>query len=154
MSGGESFHETGKNGSDGRRVAYNRGVSGLEIKGFRLSWADGLPEFFTSAVECEHVSGLDIDGFSGRQASPEGDVAAVSLNGCDSYSIRNSTAAAGTGVFLSASGPSAARMLFGNDLSQSRRAAGPDAPVFSPSQNLLPGNGEHENPSQTASRPG
>jgi hypothetical protein len=133
---------------------YAQGVNGLVIKDFRVSWADRLPTFFSHGIQCEKVDDLLIDGFVGRQASPESGTAAIALTGSRDYTVRNCKAAPGTGTFLSVKESSNARMLFGNDLSSARRSAQPDESIFSPSQNLLPGAGGHDDSNPTTSRPG
>lgn len=117
---------------------YAGNVDELAIKGLHVSWPDKLPSFFTHAIKCENVSNLIIDGFVGRQALPDSDIAAVALRRSRAFSIRNCQAAPGTGTFLSLDGASDRRVLSGNDLSAARRLTEPNIPIFAPSQNLLP----------------
>lgn len=133
---------------------FARGVNGLEIKGLHVSWADQLPPFFTHGVQCDGVTDLLIDGFSGRQASPASRFAAVALHQSRGFTLRNCKAAAGTNVFLSLQETSDPRILFGNDLSSAGRAAEPDDSVFSPSQNLLPDGRSSGSRDATSTRPG
>jgi polygalacturonase len=44
---------------------YAQYVTNLEIRSFTLSWGNDLPAFFTHGIECQHVSNLFIDKFSG-----------------------------------------------------------------------------------------
>ena len=44
---------------------YARYVDGLVINDFQLTWGPDLPDFFTHALECEHVTGLWLKGMEG-----------------------------------------------------------------------------------------
>jgi hypothetical protein len=101
---------------------YACGVENLRIHEFTLTWAEGLPDFFSHAIECESFSGLRIDGFTGRQARPGDSIAAVCLRQGRDAVIQNCIAVAGTATFLSHSRVTDAR-VFGNDLTHSEESA-------------------------------
>ncbi|MCJ7447371.1 MAG: glycosyl hydrolase family 28 protein [Bacteroidales bacterium] len=44
---------------------YAQYIDNLAIRDFRLTWGDGLPDFFTNGIECHEVSDLLIDRFTG-----------------------------------------------------------------------------------------
>jgi len=73
------------------------------------------PEFFSSAIELEDFKNLDLDGFRGSAALGTG-AAVLSLSNGSGVSIRNSTAATGTRVFLEAHKVTGQRLLMSNDL--------------------------------------
>ena len=74
------------------------------------------PDFFSSAIELEDFRNLDLNGFAGSEASGTKS-AAISLHNGKGVSIRDSTAAAGTRIFLEARHISGKRLLMNNDLS-------------------------------------
>jgi polygalacturonase len=44
---------------------YAQYVDGLSIRGFKLEWGFGLPEFFTHGIECHEVNDLSVLQFNG-----------------------------------------------------------------------------------------
>lgn len=105
---------------------YARCVEGLRISDFTLEWRGEFPPFFTHGIECEQFSGLDVDGFEGRQASVGSGHAAMALREGTGFSIRNCRAAPGTEVFLVQDSVSGPRLLTGNDLTCARDMVLPD----------------------------
>jgi Pectate lyase superfamily protein len=71
--------------------------------------------FYSSAIELEDFKNFDVDGFRGTEA-PASSSAAILLRNGNGVSIRNSTAATGTRVFLEARNISGRRLLLSNDL--------------------------------------
>ena len=75
------------------------------------------PSLERHAIYAASVDGLMIDGFAGRQAVPNGHLAAIALEDVRDVSITASTAAPGTGVFVaSANTPPHELTLHANNL--------------------------------------
>ncbi|GMU21926.1 MAG: hypothetical protein AMXMBFR13_20140 [Phycisphaerae bacterium] len=104
---------------------YARGVDGLRIDGFRVNWAEDLPDFFTHAIECEHFDNLLIDGFEGRQSHPDGRHAAIALRDGRKPTVRHCHAAPDTGIFLSHHSLKDTGLWLGNDLRAAGQVADP-----------------------------
>ncbi len=118
---------------------YARYISGLTIRDFELTWANTLPDYFSSAIECEDFRGLSVTGFEGRQAAaPSDSLAAIVLRRGTDVVIRNSRAVKNTGIFLSATDVSGERLFVNNDLSNARLAFAPGTPEFKLSGNQIP----------------
>jgi polygalacturonase len=118
---------------------YGRFVDGLKIHDLNIEWGAENPGYFSSAIECEDFSQLDIDGFLGRQAPDSPDAAAISLVRGKEVSIRNSRAKAGTGTFLFSTKVQGERLFVGNDLSNASLVFKGDSPAFEFYGNYLPG---------------
>ncbi len=99
---------------------YATHFQGLTIRGFDLGWAANLPDYFSSAIECEDFKDLDIADFDGRQAPAAGSAPAIALQRGDGVSIRDSRAEEGTSTFLSLSKVGEQRLFVNNDLSKAR----------------------------------
>jgi hypothetical protein len=118
---------------------YAHYIDGLAIHGLDISWSGKLPGYYSSAIECEDFERLQIDGFTGIESNDSTkDQAAITLRRGNQVSIRNSTAAPGTRIFLRTSSISGEKLFVGNDLSQAKQAFGGDALHFLLSGNLLP----------------
>jgi parallel beta-helix repeat protein len=115
---------------------YCRWVDSLKLHGLTVEWDTNLPDYFSSAVECEDFQNIDIDGFSGRQAASA--EAVIVLRHGDGVTIRNSTAASGASTFLATSEVSQEGLFFGNDLKNAKAAFAPAASEFTVFGNLLP----------------
>jgi hypothetical protein len=115
-------------------LAHN--VQGLVVRDLDLRFEEGLPEFFSHGIECEGVSELLIDGFSGRQAHDIG--AAIVLRRVKGVTVRNSRALPGTDIFLTHEGLEEPRLFTGNDLVEARVVFAPDEPPFTGSGNRMP----------------
>jgi polygalacturonase len=117
---------------------YGRYVNGLKIDGLEVEWADGLPSFFSHGIQIEDFNNIEIDGFSGGPAHKDGGKAAIALSKGGDVSIRNSKAARGTGVFLSAVDVVEGGLFVNNDLREARIVSEPEELPFQASGNLLP----------------
>ncbi|MGO9336974.1 MAG: glycoside hydrolase family 28 protein [Terracidiphilus sp.] len=118
---------------------YARYVDGLAIHGLDISWSGKLPGYYSSAIECEDFERLQIDEFTGSESNDSvKDQAAITLRRGNQVSIRNSTAAPGTQIFLRTASISGEKLFAGNDLSLAKRAFAGDALHFLLSGNLLP----------------
>ena len=117
---------------------YSQYVDGFRVHDVRIEWGDGLPAYFSGAIECNHFQGLDIDGFDGRQAQLSGAGPVIDLKQGDGVSIRNSTASPGAGTFVSLSGVTQERLFVDNDVGLAKRAISPPASQFKMSGNILP----------------
>jgi hypothetical protein len=116
---------------------YGRYVKGLEIHGLQVRWADGMPGYYSSALELEDVQDLTIERFQGRQASIGSDSPVIALTRVKGVSIRNSTAAEGASTFISTSQVTGERLFAGNDLADANRAFSAKT-GFELTGNLLP----------------
>jgi len=119
---------------------YARNVDGLSLRGFEAEWADDIPAFFSSGIEIEKFSNVDIDGFSGRQAHKNGKAAVIRLSDGRFVSIRNSVATKDAGVFLEHFQVRGSLFVH-NDLTRARSVANPAKLPFTASGNLMPGTG-------------
>ncbi len=118
---------------------YGRYVDGVAIHGLAVEWDDGLPSFFSHAVELEDFKNVEIDGLRGGPALNSGERSAIALTRGAGVSIRNCIAAAGTGAFLSA-GPAVEGGLFvNNDLRLAEKVFAPDHLLFQTEGNFFPG---------------
>jgi len=122
---------------------YCRYVDGFRIQGFTATWGKDLPDYFSNAVECEDFHELRVAGLEGRQAFPTSRAAAIALRRGSDFSIRDSRAAEGTGVFLSLSGVTGERLLVNSDLSQARQAFQPEKAALRLHGNEMPNYLEH-----------
>ncbi|CAA9280802.1 MAG: GH28 [uncultured Cytophagales bacterium] len=95
----------------------------VTFKDLRIDWAaEGAEPRWRSALRAEAVTGLQVDGLTARPGLAGSDAPAVDLTDCRAVTLRNSTAAAGTGTFLAVAGRASAGIrLLANDLSRSRR---------------------------------
>jgi parallel beta-helix repeat protein len=116
---------------------YARYVKGLEIHGLTMQWADGMPAYYSSALELEDAGNLMIDRFEGRQASIGSHDPVIALKRVKGVTVRNCTAAEGASTFLSTSEVTGERLFEGNDLADARRAFNAKTD-FELSGNLLP----------------
>lgn len=106
------------------------GLSSLSVTDSTVEWADDdLPAYFSHGLQCEEVSGVTIDGFTARGAGE--DDAAIRLARCERASVRGSTAAPGTDVFLSVTDLSDQRVLGLNDTADARTPTRGDVSGFS-----------------------
>ena len=117
---------------------YCTNVAGLKIIRFETEWDNELPDFFNHSIWCQNSSGVEIDGFIGRQAHLGDTLAAIALDGVKGATIRNCTAADGTGVFLQTSDLTDERLFVNNDLSNARQAFEPNKSGFQEFGNYLP----------------
>jgi hypothetical protein len=99
-----------------------RYVDDLKLRHVQLTW--GAPEQaqWGSAIRCRHVSNLEIDGFTGRQALST-DAAAIWLQDTRGAWIHDCRAARGAKVFLRLDRGAAHVSLMNNDLSAAASVA-------------------------------
>jgi len=90
----------------------------ISLNDLRIDWAvEGAEPKWRSALRAEGVTGLQVDRLTTRQGLTRSDSPAVDLINCRAVSLRNSTAAAGTGTFLSVAGRASGDIrLFANHL--------------------------------------
>jgi len=117
---------------------YCRYADGVKINGLEVEWADGLPSFFSSGIQIEDFSDVDIDGFSGGPAHEDGGKAAIALSKGRKVSIRDSKAARGTGVFVSVADVADGGVFVNNDLREARIVCDSEKMPFQASGNVLP----------------
>jgi hypothetical protein len=114
-------------------------ADGVKLDGFDVEWVDGLPSFFSHAIQCENFDNMDIDSFSGGPAHNDGGNAAIALSRGGNVSIRNSRAASGTGTFVSVTDVADPGLFVNNDLRQAQKVCDPEKlPFREVSGNLLP----------------
>jgi hypothetical protein len=111
-------------------------VRRLRVAGFRASWGDETPAFFSHAIEAEDFEDLEIRDFEGWQADAA-NVAAIALRRGNGITIRDCRAAEGCGTFLSQAGVSGQGLFVNNDLSRSKRAFEPLRHGFTDSGDLI-----------------
>ncbi len=85
-------------------AVYARHVEGLRIRDLDVSWEDGLPEYFTHAVQCEDFTDVIVDGLRGRQAHVAADHAVIRLDNGSGAFVRNCVPTAGAKVLLTHDG--------------------------------------------------
>lgn len=96
-------------------------VKNLKLKDIEIHWDDPEVDTWQSAITMEDVTGVEIDGFNGRQAWVGRDVPALSLKNASDVMIRDSKAPEGTATFLKVSGHDSHDIsLFGNDLRKAK----------------------------------
>jgi hypothetical protein len=116
---------------------YARYISGLTIRNFDMRWPAAMPAYYSSGIQMEDFAALNIDGYTGRQASIGSDAPVISLGRGSDVSVRNSTALSGSSTFVAASEITGHRVLMDNDASQAKSAF--DVPKgFLLSGNVLP----------------
>ena len=81
-------------------AVYARCVAGLTLRNVAVAWDDGLPEWFTSALHCEHFEDIEIDKLAAHQAHQGNDFPVVTLNDGRGAAVRNCRASKGTKTFL------------------------------------------------------
>jgi len=92
-------------------------TDGLTIEDLSITWEDNLASYFTNGIYCENFTGLEIDGFKGRQANPGASDAAVSLKNGSDVVIRNFKADRDCYRFLETSNLKGKLVLTNNELS-------------------------------------
>jgi hypothetical protein len=117
---------------------YARHIEGLQIRNFSVDWSEGLPDYFSSAIQLENFTRFSLDGFHGRQSPASSASPAISLQRGDGVTIRNSTAEPGTAVFLLTSGVTGEGLFVGNDLHSAKQAFSPTPSAFHLFANILP----------------
>lgn len=113
-------------------------VNDLKVRDFEVTWDGNLPRYFSSAIECRHFHNLQIEGFEGRQAHTKGSAPAIALSDGAGVSIRDATAAAGTGTFLAVHNVRNEGLFLGNNLRNAQSTFGGRRPAFRMYGNDLP----------------
>jgi hypothetical protein len=107
-----------------------RWARNLKLKDIEVVWDKPESKKWESALYLEDVSGLNVEGFLGRQAELGANIPAVILKQVEDAVIRNSTALPGTSVFAKMAGErSRAICLIGNDFRQAKLAYEIDSTV-------------------------
>ena len=107
-----------------------RWAKNVKVKDIEVAWEKPVADKWESAISFEDVSGLTLDGFTGRQAWPERDIPAVVFNKVSDAVVRNSRALEGTKTFLKVSGKESREIvLFGNDFRKAQT-------VFKPGEDV------------------
>jgi polygalacturonase len=68
---------------------YAQYVSHLTVTGFELIWGNGLPDFFTSALEINHFKDILLDGITGSPSPASKGFPAIELRNGSKYVMRN-----------------------------------------------------------------
>ena len=98
-----------------------RWAKNLKVKDLEVVWEEPALKQWESALYFEDVNGLQLDGFTGRQAGLGKDLPAVVFDKVTDAMVRNSRAPQGTAVFLKVLGKGTRNIvLFGNDLRQAK----------------------------------
>jgi len=98
-------------------------ATNLKLKGIEVEWEKPALDKWQSALDLENVRGVELDGFTGRQAWPGKDDPAIAFVNVSGAMIRDSKAAEGTGTFLKIGGKESGDIcLFGNDLRKAKVA--------------------------------
>jgi hypothetical protein len=108
----------------------------LKLRDIEVSWEEPNYEQWESALLLEDIKGLELDGFSGRQAPGKSaeTAPAIALIRVEDALIKNSRAAAGTGEFVRISGAATnSIILLGNDFRRARIAWTQDKDVMADS---------------------
>jgi hypothetical protein len=110
----------------GHRVApydiFCRNVDGLRMRNVRLSWNTPEKPEWGSAIRCQNVRDLEIDGFVGRQALGS-DAPAIWLKNTKRVFIRNSRAPEQSGTFVKLDEGTENVTVMNNDLGQAKQVA-------------------------------
>ncbi|HEX3989082.1 MAG TPA: polygalacturonase, partial [Verrucomicrobiae bacterium] len=117
---------------------YCRYADGVKIDRLDVTWDNDLPAFFSSGIQCEDFSNIDIDGFSGGPAHKDSGNAAIVVSRGNNISIRNSRATQGTGVFVSTADVTDCGLFVNNDLRNAQIISDPEKLPFQASGNILP----------------
>jgi polygalacturonase len=117
---------------------YCRYAEGVKVHSFEVEWSEGLPSFFTHAIQLESARDIDIDSFRGGPAHKDGVHAAIALSKVGKISIRNSTASKGTGAFVSFAEVTDGGLFTDNDLAEARKVSEPGDLPFQVSGNRPP----------------
>jgi len=106
------------------------GSNGLTLHQVDIRWDATGPEYYASALWCEHSSRLVIDGFCGRQPNSEEAHAAIILDSVRGAVVRNSQAAEGTTTFLMHRDLTEAGLFGNNDVTKAAIAIEPPPSPF------------------------
>jgi hypothetical protein len=95
---------------------YMRNARNIKLRNVEVRWEDDACGNWMSAFRADNCSGLDINGFSGRQYEVDSDIPAMQLNDVDTAFIHGCRSLPGTGTFLNLSGSKTRNItIIGND---------------------------------------
>jgi hypothetical protein len=98
-----------------------RWAKDLKLKDVEVVWDKPASDKWESGLYLEDIQGLDLEGFSGRQAKAGSETPAVVLNQVEDAVIRNSKPREGSSLFLQVNGnKSRGIVLIGNDLRKAK----------------------------------
>ena len=98
-------------------------VKGLIIRNFQVRTDGPTPKLERHAIWGVNLRDVTVDGFKGRQAVADGQLATLYFNNTQDLYITGSQAADGAGTFLQLEGESTKNItVIGNDLSRARQA--------------------------------
>ncbi len=97
-----------------------RHARNLKLQNVSVTWEKPLLKDWRSALTFESVDGVELNGFTGRQAWPESDAPAVNFLNVTNARITRATAPEGTGTFLSAGAGSRAIRVEESDFRQAK----------------------------------
>ena len=87
----------------------------LKLKDVEIFWGEPGYKQWQSALKFEEVSGLDLDGFTARQAGNSTETPVVSMLNVKDVLVRNSNPKKGTNVFIQADGTSESFKFLNNN---------------------------------------
>ena len=98
------------------------GVKDLKLRNVSAAWDEAKPEEkWGSALRLKDVTGLEVDGFTGRQGLKAGSAAVIVLENVVDGILRNMRAADGSGTFLELRGPGNRQIwTYNNELSKAK----------------------------------
>lgn len=110
-------------------------IRNLRLKDLSVEWRPPPPPAGRSALAFDQVQGLEVDGFTGRQARPEGDAPALSFARVTNAVVHRAVAEAGTGRFAGTNAECRDLRFEKNDLRRARdgfqpEGASPKDPVI------------------------
>jgi hypothetical protein len=117
---------------------YCRYVQDLKLRNVQIVWEEPEKAEWASAIRCRGVRGLEIEGFTGRQARGSG-AAAIRLIDTENVYIHGSRPAEGAGEFVSLEGRTRNVAVMNNDLANAKQVARLD-PGIAPGELFENGN--------------
>ena len=97
-----------------------RYVRNLKLKNVSVNWERPFLQAWQSALSFKDIEGLELDGFSGRQAWPDRNAPAVLFNNVTNASVTRAAAPDDTKLFLQAGPGSRAIRVQGNDFRRAK----------------------------------
>ncbi len=98
-------------------------VRGLSLRNVEVEWRREPSAQWRSAMDCQEVEDLQLDGFTARQGAADKSVPALRLENCRDVFARGCRAAEGTGTFVRVEGgKTRSVVVMGSDLHRAERA--------------------------------
>lgn len=116
---------------------YARYIDGFDIHGLQIEWGNGLPEYFSDAIEGEDLRNLHVARFAGSQAKVKQDRAAMVLRRSNGISVTDSLALPGTSTFLRLEDVAGEGLFSNNDLREAKHPFDPGPGGFKMFGNLM-----------------